>query len=78
MNGMIKTFVLAVVFVLSACEVIEPDTNNAIAGEVPVKDSVVFSASFEAQTKTNINYNPWTGVYDILWSPSDYIDVWDA
>lgn len=78
MNGMIKTFVLAVVFVLSACEVIEPDTNNGIAGEVPVKDSVVFSASFEAQTKTNINYNPWTGVYDILWSPSDYIVVWDA
>lgn len=72
-------------FMLAACETIEqveaPDSHagNVLSGTGSCghasKDSVILTASIDAATKTYMSYSG--GVYNLLWSDSDRIVVWD-
>ena len=65
-------------FMMAACDTVEQAGNDDSYDDVAPKDSLVFNATFDTQTKTYMNYNSYYGSYELLWAPEDEILIWDG
>ena len=78
----------AAVLALTACETIQPvetpaerpsggvSVGGTAGASFQVSDSIVFTASLGAHSKTYLDYNGYS--YDLLWKTGDQILIWDA
>ena len=69
--------VMSAILLLTACETIKPiESPDSLVDDVASVDSVIFTASLGAQSKTYLDYTGYS--YKTLWAADDEILIWDA